>query len=160
MVTKPDNGKFKGFDHLRYFCSNALQSASYFTSRLGFEYFAYSNLETGNRQRSIHVVRKGDVIISFESDLMPGNTDISKFLAEHGDTIRDIAFEVEDCQKIFDKAVERGAKVVSPPTKYEDEDGHVIMATILGFGDVVHTLIERVGWAHPAQLQRPLLARL
>ena len=75
---------------------------------------------------------------------MPGDTDITKFLASHGDTIRDIAFEVEDCQKIFDKAVERGAKVISPPTKFEDESGYVLMATIHGFENTVHTLVERV----------------
>ena len=83
-------------------------------------------------------------MISFESDLKPSNSLISKFISAHGDTIRDIAFEVDDCQKIYDNAIRRGAKSISPPTKVEDENGYVITSSILGFGDTVHTLVERV----------------
>lgn len=144
LLTQPDNGLFKGFHHVKYYCSNAFQTASYFTARMGFEYHAYSNLDTGSRDIATHVIKNGDVLISFESELKPTNSAITRFLATHGDTIQDIAFEVEDLQKIFDKAVERGAKVVSPPQVFEDEHGSIIRATIHGFGDTVHTLIERV----------------
>lgn len=82
--------------------------------------------------------------ICFESSNKPQNDEISKFIQAHGDTIRDVAFEVDDCQKIFDNAVARGVKVLKPPHKIEDENGYIIKATIIGCGDVAHSLIERV----------------
>lgn len=100
------------------------------------------------------------MIISFESELKPTNSEITKFLASHGDTIQDIAFEVEDIEKIFSRAVQRGAKVVSAPEMIEDENGSVIKATIHGFGDTVHTLIEPVGKFLPEIILRAIFAWL
>lgn len=141
---RPSSGTYRGFDHLRYYCSNAYQAASFFTSRLGFEYLAYSGLETGSRDSSTHVVRNGGVTICFESSYKPQDGEISRFIQTHGDTIRDVAFEVDDCQKIFDRAVARGVKVIKPPHRIEDENGYIIKATVLGCGAVAHSLIERV----------------
>ena len=130
---------------MKYYCMNAMQTASYFTSRLGFDYLAFSGLETGSKDTTTHVVKKGECIISFESENKPGtNSDIYSFLMKHGDTIKDIAFEVEDCALIYNNAIKRGAISVSPPQRIEDENGYIIKATIIGFDDVVHTLIERV----------------
>lgn len=143
-MTQPDNGIFKRFDHLKYYCTDAYQTACFHTSRLGFEFFAFSNLETGNRATSTHVVKKDGVVISFESDNRPGESEISRFVMNHGDTVRDLAIEVEDCEKIYKKAVSRGAKSYMAPREFSDEHGSVVMATVQGFGDLVHTLIDRV----------------
>lgn len=51
---RPSYGKILGFgnfflywDHVTFWVGNAKQAASYYTSRFGFEYFAYKGLETG-----------------------------------------------------------------------------------------------------------------
>lgn len=112
---------------------------------MGFDYFAFSNLETGNRDFAAHAVKKGNMIISFESPAKPGNCSISKFLHKHGDNIGDIVLEVEDCEKIYKNAVSRGAQGLKPPTRIEDKAGYIITATISVYQDVIHTLIEKVG---------------
>lgn len=48
----------------------------------------------------------------------------------HGDGVKDVAFEVDNCRAIFEKAVEKGAKVIKEPWEETDEYGTVVMATI------------------------------
>jgi len=38
---RPEVGKFLAFDHIKFYVGNAKQAASYYTSRFGFEYYAY-----------------------------------------------------------------------------------------------------------------------
>ena len=57
--------KFYGFDHVRFYVGNALQAASYYTSRFGFDYYAYSGLETGQKGVATHVVKKNKIILVF-----------------------------------------------------------------------------------------------
>ena len=38
---QPEIGVFLGFDHVRFWVGNAMQAASFYTSRMGFEYLAY-----------------------------------------------------------------------------------------------------------------------
>lgn len=68
---RPEIGKFFGFDHVTFWVGNAKQAASFYCSRLGFEYVAYQGLETGNRDFATHVVMNGDIIFAFRSPLNP-----------------------------------------------------------------------------------------
>lgn len=159
--SRPDNAKFIGYDHLKYYCTSSMQAAGHLTSRLGFDYYAYSGPQTGNKDSTIHVVKKDDIVLSFESPNNPGNSPISEFVTKHGDQVKDISFEVEDCERIWKKAVEKGAISIKEPTESKDENGSVVTASIYGFGDVIHTLVERVSSALTSErLQRPLFARL
>lgn len=76
--------------------------------------------------------------------MYPRDSPLARFICQHGDTVQDISFEVDDCEYIYKRAIERGAISISPPQEYRDEHGYVVIATILGFGDVVHSLVERV----------------
>lgn len=51
------------FDHLLFYVGNAKQAASYYVTRLGFEYLAYQGLETGHRKYAKHVVKQNKVIL-------------------------------------------------------------------------------------------------
>lgn len=64
----------------------------------------------------------------------------------HGDGVKDIAFQVEDLEGIFDTAKKRGAKVVRDIWREEDEFGTVSFATVQTFGDTTHTFVERKGY--------------
>lgn len=91
-------GKFYGFDHVKFWVGNARQAASYYTSRFGFEYLAYQGLETGERNVVSHVVRKNKITFVFQSSYDPKDQlGIGSHVTKHGDGVRDIAFEVEDC---------------------------------------------------------------
>lgn len=61
QFSQPDGGKFLSFDHLTFYVSNAKQAASFYVTRMGFEYLAYQGLETGNRKYAKHVVKQNKV---------------------------------------------------------------------------------------------------
>lgn len=68
---------------------------------------------------------------------------------KHGDGVKDVSFHVEDCKAIYEKAIARGAKSVKEPEELTDENGTVIFASIMTFGDTVHSLIEYVDYNGP-----------
>jgi 4-hydroxyphenylpyruvate dioxygenase len=143
---RPEVGKFFGFDHITFWVGNAKQAASFYTSRFGFEYYAYQGLETGQRQVVTHVVKKNEIIFAFASSYGPyedkDNT-IGQHVLKHGDGVRDVAFTVDDAKGIFEKAVKRGAKAVREPETLTDENGTIIIASIQTYGDTVHTFVQR-----------------
>jgi 4-hydroxyphenylpyruvate dioxygenase len=144
--TRPEIGKFFGFDHVVFWVGNARQAASYYTSRFGFEYLAYQGLETGQRNVATHVVKAGKIMFAFATTYGPyENKDetMSKHLAQHGDGVRDIALSVEDAKKVYDLAVKRGAKSVAEPKTLTDEHGSVIIASVQTYGDTIHSFVQR-----------------
>jgi 4-hydroxyphenylpyruvate dioxygenase len=123
-------------------------------TRFGFDRVAYRGLETGDREVVSHVVRQGKITFVFSSPLNPDSSSAPVFgqsmwshLAKHGDGVKDVAFAVTDCQKIFDSAVARGAKVIEAVHEEEDASGKVKLATIATYGDTVHTFVERAGYS-------------
>lgn len=141
---RPNIGKFEGFDHLVFWVGNAKQAASYYTSRFGFEYYAYKGLETGERKVCSHVVKKNKIILVFQSSYDPEDKDgIGKHITEHGDAVRTVAFTVEDCAQTFNEAKKRGAVVVSELEVLKDDNGQVIVGSVQTYGDTIHTFVER-----------------
>ncbi|KAA0152382.1 hypothetical protein FNF29_03948 [Cafeteria roenbergensis] len=142
---KPAFGSFTGFDHVHWWVGNAKVMADWFIVRFGFERVAYRGLETGHRTMVSHVVRQGKIVFVFSSPINPCDTtdEMCAHLSKHGDGVKDVAFGVPDCKKIFDTAVSRGAKALVEPHVEEDADGKVVMATVATYGDTVHTFVER-----------------
>jgi len=143
---KPDVGRFVAFDHIRMWVGNAKQAASFYCTRYGFEPFMYRGLETGSREVASHAVKQNKIIFVFESPYVP-NHEITKEMGDHttlhGDGVKDIAFHVEDCVRLFQKTVERGGVAVKEPWEESDDNGTVVMARVRTYGDTVHTFIER-----------------
>ncbi|XP_034284668.1 4-hydroxyphenylpyruvate dioxygenase isoform X2 [Pantherophis guttatus] len=110
---------------------------------MGFEELAYRGLETGSRDVVSHAVKQDKIIFVFSSALNPGNEEMGRHLMQHGDGVRDISFEVEDCDSIVQKARERGARIVREPWTEEDKHGKVKFAIVQTYGDTTHTLIEK-----------------
>jgi 4-hydroxyphenylpyruvate dioxygenase len=149
---RPSNGTFYGFDHVVFYVGNAKQAAAYYTSRFGFEYFAYQGLETGNRKEAAHVLKQDKIFFVFRSSYGPfedKENEISNHVSKHGDGVRDIAFTVDDAKKIYEKAMERGAISIMEPKVLEDEHGKVVMSSVKTYGDTVHTFVERKNYKGP-----------
>ncbi|XP_077995447.1 4-hydroxyphenylpyruvate dioxygenase-like [Glandiceps talaboti] len=140
---KPEVGKFINFDHVTFWVGNAKQAASYYCTRLGFVPFAYKGLETGSRQVVSHAVKQGDIVFVFQSALVPHSSEMGDHLVTHGDGVKDIAFSVEDCDELVEKARKRGAKVVKEPWDESDADGTVRYAVVATYGDTTHLFVER-----------------
>ncbi|XP_012413460.1 4-hydroxyphenylpyruvate dioxygenase [Trichechus manatus latirostris] len=107
---------------------------------MGFEPLAYKGLETGSREVVSHVIKHGKC----PSPLLA--TEMGDHLAKHGDGVKDIAFEVEDCDYIVQKARERGAKIVQEPWVEQDKCGRVKFAVLQTYGDTTHTLVEKMNY--------------
>lgn len=153
-AVKPDYGSFSGFDHCHWWVGNAKQAAAWFSARFGFQRVAYRGLETGSRDVVTHVVRQGRIVFAFSSALMPkgapsAGDDISRHIAVHGDGVKDVAFTVSDCRKIYASAIARGAVSIQEPAEMTDEHGTAITATIKTYGDMLHTFVQRSEYKGP-----------
>uniref|UniRef100_A0A8C2IUQ7 4-hydroxyphenylpyruvate dioxygenase n=1 Tax=Cyprinus carpio TaxID=7962 RepID=A0A8C2IUQ7_CYPCA len=125
-----------------FWVGNAKQAASYYCNKLGFEPLAYRGLETGSRDVVSHVVKQGKVRVRFViSDCLP-----YYHLVKHGDGVKDVAFTVENCDFLVEKARERGAIVIKEPHVVEDKFGRVKLAVLQTYGDTTHTFVERTGY--------------
>lgn len=157
---------FRGYDHVTWWVGNAKQAASYYTTLFGFKTIAYRGLETGSRYFASYIVANKDVRFVFTSPIrsyqhLPSDETISTEEAEllqeihdhlerHGDAVKDVAFEVDNVEGVYNKAVEQGASAVRPPrTTHHGEHGDVTTAVIRTYGDTTHTLISRANYTGP-----------
>jgi 4-hydroxyphenylpyruvate dioxygenase len=74
---------------------------------------------------------------------------IAQHVSLHGDSVRDVAFLVDDVEKVFDCVVTNGAKPVAEPASFEDDHGYVIKATVAAYGDTVHSFLQRDAYRGP-----------
>ncbi|KAK6475419.1 4-hydroxyphenylpyruvate dioxygenase [Huso huso] len=142
---KHERGRFVKFHHLTFWVGNAKQAAVYYCDKMGFETAAYKGLETGSRDVVSHVIKQDKITFVFQSALNPGNEEFGEHLVKHGDGVKDIAFQVEDCDYLVQKARERGAVIVKEPWVEQDQHGEVKFAIIQTYGDTTHTLVEYLG---------------
>ncbi|PKS12139.1 hypothetical protein jhhlp_001437 [Lomentospora prolificans] len=157
---------FRGYDHVTWWVGNAKQAASYYTTLFGFKTIAYRGLETGSRYFASYIVANKDVRFVFTSPLrsyhhLPEDESISaeeaellneihNHLEKHGDAVKDVAFEVDNVEGVYQKAVEQGASAVrAPKVTQHGEDGEVTTAVIRTYGDTTHTLISRANYTGP-----------
>ncbi|KAI1422765.1 4-hydroxyphenylpyruvate dioxygenase [Xylaria sp. FL1777] len=159
--------EFHGYDHVTWWVGNAKQAASYYNTLFGFHTVAYRGLETGSRYFTSYVVANNDVRFVFTSPIrsyahLPAEEPISQdelallkemhdHLERHGDAVKDVAFDVDDVQAVYDRAVAGAdgiAVSVQPPRLWhgEGKDGDVMTAVIRTYGDTTHTLISRRGY--------------
>uniref|UniRef100_A0A8D2GWP5 4-hydroxyphenylpyruvate dioxygenase n=1 Tax=Urocitellus parryii TaxID=9999 RepID=A0A8D2GWP5_UROPR len=101
---------------------------------MGFEPLAYRGLETGSREVVSHVVKQGKIVFVFSSALNPWNKEMGDHLVKHGDGVKDVAFEVEDCDYIVQVRMHLGW-----PGKSQS-------ASHLQYGDTTHTLVEKTNY--------------
>jgi len=164
-VQLPGNN-FNGYDHVTWYVGNAKQAAAYYNNLFGFKTIAYRGLETGSRYIASYVVANADVRFVFTSPIrsakcLPEHEPISyehramleeihAHLEKHGDAVKDVAFEVDNVDGVYDKAVGEGADSVQPPTTfYDKQHGSVRTAIIRTYGDTTHTLISRGHYTGP-----------
>ncbi len=134
--------------HVELLAGNAKQAAFYYRRAFGFSLSAYAGLETGEREQASHVLRQGKITLVLSTPLLP-DTPAAELVRRHGDTVRDVAFEVTDAERAFAEAVRRGARAVTPPHVLSDENGAVRHAAIATYGDTVHSLLSFDGYRGP-----------
>lgn len=157
----PAYGHCLNIDHITFWVGNAKQAAGYYISHFGFEPFAYKGLECASRNIAAHVVKSDRIYLQFISSLVTDATgEFIDHLNLHGDSVKDIAFTVDDLDTVLSRAVENGAKVVREKwTESDPVHGRVTMATIFTEGSVTHSFVERssfTGTFLPGYTESPL----
>lgn len=156
-ASEASEGGYKGYDHITWWVGNAKQAASFYTTRMGFWPVARQGLETGSRLVASHVVSNGKATFVLSSPLRAVEkieltasqadrdlvAEMHEHLREHGDAVKDVAFEVDDVRAVYSQAVAQGAVSVQSPRVIFDAEGEVTTATIRTYGDTTHTLVER-----------------
>jgi 4-hydroxymandelate synthase len=124
-------------DHLRLMCVDVDATVDQFR---GYGLGPYSRTERDERTGAVSVGlgRAGIRLVLTQ----PGGTDDDPgtfYLDRHGDGVADIALATDDAVRDFAEAVRRGARPVTEPATVEG----VTTAAIVGFGDVLHTFVQR-----------------
>ncbi|KAF2146004.1 uncharacterized protein K452DRAFT_315271 [Aplosporella prunicola CBS 121167] len=150
---------YRGYHHVQWYVGNAKQAATYYVSRMGFERVAYKGLETKSRAVASHVVRNANVTFvltsplrcleqkeQFSEEEQELLEEIHAHQAKHGDAVKDVAFEVDSVDAVYEQAVANGAVSVASPHTIKDVNGSVRLATIRTYGDTTHTLVEKLNY--------------
>jgi 4-hydroxyphenylpyruvate dioxygenase len=131
-----------GTDYVELYVGNAKQAAHFYKTAFGFQSYAYSGPETGDKEKVSYVLVQNKVRLVLTTPLHPEG-DIAAHVNKHGDGVKAVALMVNDAADAFAQTVKRGAKPYMEPTTREDADGKIVMSGIHIYGDTVHLFIER-----------------
>jgi 4-hydroxyphenylpyruvate dioxygenase len=131
-----------GTDYVEFYVGNAKQAAHFYKTAFGFQSYAYSGLETGNRERASYVLKQDKIRLVLSTPLN-SNSPINQHIVKHGDGVKVIALWVEDATAAFEETTKRGAKPFMEPTVEKDEHGEVVRSGIYTYGETVHIFVER-----------------
>ncbi len=153
-VLKPGQGNeqdivpIQRIDYVEFYVGNARQAAQYYRSIFGFEIVAFKGLETGSRNTTSYVLRQNKITFVVTGALHSASP-VAEHVKLHGDGVKDIAFLVDDVNKVYEGVTARGAKGLQPPTDLQDQYGTVRKAVIGVYGDTTHTFIQRSDYIGP-----------
>jgi len=162
-----------GFDHVEFWCGDALAVSNTWKQALGMRRIARSDLSTGNDKFCSIVIGthndkdKNNIKMAFtspyptniqgnkenegDSGLMPFDSSLANdFIMKHGTAVRAVGLRVEDVNLAYEVATRDGkAKGITPPTllttKTSNNDGGQLLMCELGlYGDVVLRLISDI----------------
>jgi 4-hydroxyphenylpyruvate dioxygenase len=143
---KTDFMPLHGIDHVELWVGNAAQASYYFKHAFGFNEVAYRGLETGQRDRTSHVLAQGDIRLVLTGTLRAA-TEVAEHHRRHGDGVKVIALSVPDVEHAYREATKRGARGLSEPNSLQDDYGRVTVADVATYGETVHRFVDRSGYA-------------
>ncbi|MEG5032920.1 4-hydroxyphenylpyruvate dioxygenase [Microcoleus sp. AT3-D2] len=128
------------FDRIQFYVENAKVSRDWFVGKLGFQSIAgYANSHTHTE-----AVSSGNVCFILSSPLTPASPAAS-WLKFHPPGIADVGFRVKNIELAIARAAAQGAKILEPIQEDLNAAGYFKRAKIAGWGDLTHTLVERIG---------------
>jgi 4-hydroxymandelate synthase len=133
-----------GIDHVEFYVGDARQAAFFLCTAFGFHVAGHGGPETElPRQRSLLLAHGGSRVLL--TSALGGGHPADGYVSRHGDGVAVVAFATGDATAAYEEAVAAGAASVEAPRTYGSGSDRVTLATVGGFGDVVHTFVERHG---------------
>ncbi|MFG2846320.1 4-hydroxyphenylpyruvate dioxygenase [Kitasatospora sp. NPDC048296] len=136
-----------GIDHVELHVSDVEAAAADFRNRYGFTVVGAAG-SPAEGFRSLALVQGRITLVLTEATV--DDHPATAFVLAHGDGIANIALRTTDAAEAFAEAVRRGGRPVAAPQEHPGEHP-AVTATIAGFGDIVHTFVQRDP-ADPARL--------
>jgi 4-hydroxyphenylpyruvate dioxygenase len=136
----------QGWDSIELWVGNAKQAAYFYEHAFGFTRVGYAGPETGVRDRASYALEQGDIRLVLTSGLR-ADSEIARYAASHGDSVKDVALRVPSASEAYRQAVQRGARGVAEPRWVDDDFGRVELASIATYGETVHTFVNRSDYA-------------
>lgn len=131
--------KICGFDHVEYFVADLPKATSTLCGAYGFRVAGRSATASG---RHSVLLRQGQIRLLVTTPAADDDR-ATGYLRRHGDGVGVIAFSTDDVAQAFAEIVAAGASAVAEPVFTSGGCDRVGTATVSGFGDVLHTLVER-----------------
>lgn len=126
-------------DHVKFYVGTVENASADLAAQYGFCAPAQrAHSEGWGTDPGSVLVGSGDIHLVL-AEPSPTDSRGRAYVETHGDGVADIAIAVPDVDRTFTEAVRRGARPITAPA---ERDG-VISAAVAGFGDVVHTLVQR-----------------
>lgn len=117
-------------DYVEFYVSDLDRNLDWLVDGYGFTVRAASSASINLGQGEI------DLLLTAVPE---GDHPARAYVERHGDGVADIGIRVPDAAAAFAESVRRGARPVAAPAAH----GDVVTATIIGFGDVTHTFVQR-----------------
>lgn len=140
--TQADSFPLRNLDHVHFYAGNAKQAAYFYRAAFGMTWTGYKGPETGSRDVVSYLLEQSRIRFVVSSPLTPLHP-MAEALRLHGDGVHDIAFEVDDAEDSWSRALERGAESAYAPQELAGGQGVVRMAAIKAYGDVIHSFVDR-----------------
>ncbi len=131
-------------DHVRFFCGNAKQAAHFYAHTFGFNVSQIADLTTGSRDAAHYLLTQGNIRFVLTTGLHKDHPS-ARHVSLYGDGVKDVAFNVFDAEKAWERAVKNGGESAYEPVTMKDERGSVTSAGIKTYGEVVHSFVSRTG---------------
>ncbi|KAE9965437.1 hypothetical protein BLS_007658 [Venturia inaequalis] len=164
-VQPTSTSTYEGYHSITWWVNNAKQAASYYVARMGFKPLAKKDLTTGSRHIASHAIQNGNVTMVFCSPILSSRPrragieiakeerrlleEMHEHLNQHGDAVKDVAFEVDHVHALYSQAIARGATGVMAPKVLKDEHGEVLMASIRACGDTTNSFVCNIDYTGP-----------
>jgi len=136
----------QGIDHVEWYVSDVERSAAALCHDFGFRIASQPGQpgrpggEHAASGRSL-LLRQGQVALLLTAGFAPDHP-AAQFVRRHGDGVATIAFSTDDVREAFSTAVAAGAEPLAAPAFADHDGGLVGTATVSGFGDVIHLLVQ------------------
>ena len=91
-----------GTDYVELYVGNAKQAAHYYKTAFGYQNFAYSGPETGDKEKVSYVLIQDKVKLILTTPLHP-DSEIASHIHKHGDGVKAIALNVSDAYDAFEQ---------------------------------------------------------
>ncbi|MEM6752889.1 MAG: 4-hydroxyphenylpyruvate dioxygenase [Cyanobacteria bacterium P01_C01_bin.38] len=135
--------------YVHFYVEDAQTWCDWFIHHLGFQKldddaltFCFPGRGDTASHTSTKIVRSGLVCFVLSSPIS-SISPVTKYLRLHPPGVVDIAFEVENLSAIIALAERLGTKVIQPIREYQEDKNYIKQASVVAWGGLTHTLLEK-----------------